>query len=181
MVLGDDLRERVLRAFRSTREQEARDAIPLLTEAGSAGAALVRQLWQEVTMPSVRRWLVEAAAEFEGAWVRTLIRDALRDPAMTVRLHALIAIGAAEDRSLARAALPLAQDESGGIRTNCIDLLATFRVPGYRSVLEAGLEDPKPYIRKQCRRWLDELTTRFPSHRSSRTDRPARRRQRPAS
>ena len=73
---------------------------------------------------------------------------------MTVRLHALTAIRAIRSRSLARAALALADDPSGGIRTNLIALLVELRVPGHRAVLEAGLRDPKHYIRGQCRRLL---------------------------
>ncbi len=122
--------------------------------ASTAGADVIRQLWREERMPSIRRWVVAAAGAASGRWVRPLLRAALADPAMTVRLHAICAIHQRGDRALAGAALALAADASGGIRTNCLALVAELKPPGWRAAIVRGIDDPKDYVRKQCRRIL---------------------------
>lgn len=149
-----ELYARARSAFAAHQEAVSRAMIPALSVAGADGVAVIRQLWRQETAPSVRRWVVEAAGVCSGRWVRPLIRQALIDPAMTVRLHALLVIDRRRDRSLAAEALPLADDESGGIRTNCLALLADLKPDGWRTAVERGLRDPKVYVRVQCQKIL---------------------------
>ena len=149
-----ELYARARSAFAAHQEAVSRAMIPVLAAAGADGVTVIRQLWRQETAPSVRRWVVEAAGVHNGRWVRPLIRQALTDPAMTVRLHALLVIDRRRDRSLAAEAMPLANDDSGGIRTNCLAVLADLKPDGWRVVMERGLQDPKAYVRAQCRKIL---------------------------
>jgi hypothetical protein len=141
-------------AFADHREAVARAMLPVLASVGAAGAAVIRRLWRDETAPSVRRRVVEAAGAGAGRWVRPLIREALRDPAMTVRFHARLVIHHRRDRRLVAEALPLAADASGGIRTNCMALLADLKPDGWRAAVQRRSRDPKAYVRAQCRRIL---------------------------
>jgi HEAT repeat protein len=138
-------------AFASHHETVSR---AMLAGLSPGDDAVIRRLWLEETKPSIRRWVVEAAGAAKGRWATTVIRQALQDSAMTVRLHALLAIGSRRDRRLAAATLPLAGDPSGGIRTNCLALLIDLKPQGWRTAVEAGLEDPKSYVRSQCTKAL---------------------------
>jgi hypothetical protein len=152
MDSSSDLYVRARRAFAAHREVVSRAMISELSEAGAQGVAVIRRLWLKETAPSLRRWVVEAAGACPGRWVRPLIRQALTDPAMTVRLHALLAIDHRRDRTLAAEALPLTKDASGGIRTNCLALVADLKPEGWQKAVKKGLRDPKAYVRTLCQK-----------------------------
>lgn len=149
-----ELYVRARAAFADHREPVSRAMMPVLSMAGATGVAVIRQMWKQENAPSIRRWVVEAAGAGSGRWVRPLLRQALADPAMTVRLHAILVIGQRRDHVLAAEALPLAGDGSGGIRTNCLAMLADLKPTGWRTAVEAGLVDAKPYVRAQSQKIL---------------------------
>src|SRR5687768_13948172 len=64
----------------------------------------------------VRRWLAEALGFTGDPRALPALRRALGDPAMTVRLHAMIALADLGDPAAGPAILPLLGDASGGIR-----------------------------------------------------------------
>ncbi len=92
-----------------------------------------------------------------GRRARPGLRRALRDPAMPVRLHALLALGRVWDRTVASAVIRLLDDPSGGVRINAIAVLARRRVKGAAGALVRRLDDSKWYVRQQAARALGEL------------------------
>ena len=73
IMTAQELLVAALSAFRATRDAEAQAVIPMLRAAGRRGGAVVRRLWREQRQPSIRRWVVEAAAAFRAAWSRQLL------------------------------------------------------------------------------------------------------------
>jgi hypothetical protein len=140
----------VIACFRKPGERGQLAMIADLAASGPAGLKTLQRVYEEAPGIDVRRWVVHGLASFPGKEARRIIRLALRDPAMSVRLHAIRAIMVLGDRSLGQQALALIDDASGGIRMNLLDMAVALRVRGYRGVIARGLVDAKAYIRARA-------------------------------
>lgn len=95
-----------------------------------------------------------------GGRARPALLRALRDPAMPVRLSALVALNRTWDRSVIPAVIRLLKDRSGGVRGNAAALLGRHRGREASKALVRLLEDPKWYVRQQAARALGQLGVR---------------------
>ena len=107
--------------------------------------------------PSIRRWIVEGLAAFRTPAVHAALRAALRDPAMTVRLHALNGIVAYRQQALYDDLPPLFSDPSGGIRLNLLAGLESISHPALAGLLLIARADPKAYIRAWVQRRIGPM------------------------
>lgn len=146
----------------------------ILDELGSHSSTAERRARQRIARlkPDVFPELVRAVRHHPNAWARSVaasalvrfgrrarpgLRRALRDPAMPVRLHAMLALDRVWDRTVASAVIRLLDDLSGGVRINAIAILARRRVKGAAGALIRRLDDSKWYVRQQAARALGEL------------------------
>lgn len=125
----------------------------IVAEIGGCGAAAVAPLRQAIRQhrsARVRRWSCEALALLIGVEAFADLAAAARDPQMSVRLHALIALSGLPDRRVAPVLVELIADPSGGIRGNAVvaarEHLADDAV--LRAVIAAG-DDATWYVRKE--------------------------------
>src|SRR4051812_37549869 len=84
-------------------------AIPDLTEA-----------LQKSNNVRIRRWSAAALGNIGDRKAIPVLRKALRDPNMSVKLRAVFALEELQDPKLGQNLLPLLKDPSGGIRVNAI-------------------------------------------------------------
>ncbi len=82
-----------------------------------------------------------------GARGHPAILRALKDPAMPVRLAALLALDAKWYSGAARQVIRLLGDPSGGIRGTAAAVLGRHRVRAARQALGGCLRDDKSYVR----------------------------------
>ncbi len=103
------------------------------------------------------RGVAAAALVRFGGRARPALLLALRDPAMAVRLHALLALDRLWTPSLAPAVIPLLRDPSGGVRVNTVDVLARHEVRRAGGALRTALRDPAWYVRQHAAAALGDL------------------------
>ncbi len=102
-----------------------------------------------------------ALARIGGPRARAAHLAALRDPAMLVRLHALLRLRQRLwQPSVARAVTRLLRDPSGGVRINAVDVLMEHRVRSAVPALTRALRDDKWYVRQHAARALGALRAR---------------------
>ena len=146
----------------------------ILDELGSHSSTAERRARQRIARlkPDVFPDLVAAVRHHPNAYARSVAASALvrfdrrarpallralRDPAMPVRLHALLALDRVWERTVASAVIRLLDDPSGGVRINAIAVLARRRVKGAAGALIRGLDDSKWYVRQQAAHALGTL------------------------
>lgn len=122
------------------------------------------------------RSVAVGALASHGTRGRRAVFLALRDPAMPVRLAALVALDRVWTRSAAPAVTSLLQDPSGGVRVNAAAVLARHRVRAAWRPLTRLLRDGKWYVRLEAARALGRLgvaAARRPLARAQRDPSPA--------
>lgn len=128
-------------------------------------AALRREIFPELVdalrhhpNPWARGVAASSLVRFGDQARRALLR-ALRDPAMPVRLHALLAVDRVWAPSATPAIIRLLDDPSGGVRVNVITVLVRRRAHGASRAIMRRVADPKWYVRQQAARALGTLGT----------------------
>jgi HEAT repeat protein len=137
----------IVAVFRLHGEERQRALIAELARGGAPALAALAGICEGEQPPSVVRWAVEALGRFRGARVEALLKRALKHPAMSVRLHALLAVRALDEPRLASALRPLLRDESGGIRVNALAMVAELKPRWLAVELKRALRDEKAYVR----------------------------------
>ena len=147
----------IIKIFKSPGEHKQKLLIEKLKLNGDQSVKLLIETLNDTTSIEVKRWIVEAMGEFDTPESRKLIIAALKDKAMSVKLHAIRAVRKINDQKIAKYVLPLIDDESGGIRINALDVIFEFRVRGYKSIIEKCLMDQKEYVRKRATSYKNYL------------------------
>ena len=140
--------------FKAPGEKQQRALIEKLAKGHEAMKWLI-ELWDESKSTELKRWVAEALGEFNQPECKKRIVAALKDEAMSVKLHAIFAIKKLGDREFGRNLLMLISDKSGGIRMNALDAIYGMRVQGYQDFVEKCLTDEKEYIRKRARLYTE--------------------------
>lgn len=117
--------------------------------------SLCIELTSEHFSISVRRYAHEALAGVAGRRAAVLTKAGLKSQAMTIRLHTLCGIASGAISTRIDWLFPLLQDESGGIRSNVIDVLQKFRPKKLKPFLALLAQDPKEHIRKQVKKIVE--------------------------
>lgn len=129
-------------------DRVAEVAIRLLARKGRAAVPLLVAAARDHERPRVQKWSLEALGELRAG--ASILIDSLGHPRMTVRLHAVRALGRMRHRPAVRALTKLLSDESGGIRVNVLQALTRIgKAPPIVSVL-ASLGDAKWYVRREA-------------------------------
>ncbi|MBX3474237.1 MAG: HEAT repeat domain-containing protein [Planctomycetes bacterium] len=105
----------------------------------------------------IQRWSLEALGLIGGEPALAAIRKATRDPAMSVRLHAIEALRHMNDRAGARELVRLLAYESGGIRGRAALALGELGNARCVPALVRALKDDKWYVRQQAAAALGQL------------------------
>jgi len=146
---------KIVSIFKRPGERGQIAMIASLVQLGHAGRDFLIAIWYSHTTIDVRRWAVHGLGNYTDIDTKRIIRKALTDPAMSVRLHAIRAIDAMGDKKMAAYIKPLLRDVSGGIRNNALDVLVKFGVKGMSTIAKGCLLDEKKYIRDRARYYLD--------------------------
>jgi HEAT repeat protein len=158
---------RIVAVFRQHGEQRQHALIAKLARGGPPALAALSEICAGDHPPSVVRWAVEALGRFRGERVEAILKRALKHPAMSVRLHAMLAVRSLGEPRLAAALLPLLRDESGGIRVNALALVAELGPRWLPDELRRALRDEKTYVRKLAERLISEARAASPVRRRS--------------
>lgn len=146
-------------------ERAARRIVARLARRPAARAPLAAAVLGHRSI-RVRRWACEALAALGDPACLSVLARAAADPAMSVRLHALIAATRFRTPRVATLVARLIADPSGGVRVNAVDaaseLLAAH--PRLLRPLLRAARDPQWYVRQAAARAL-----RPASQRSART------------
>ena len=146
--------EGILRVFRAHVDHRQRALIRRLAKQPRRALPLLKTIASGDETPSVKRWAVEACGSMPERLAWPVVAKALRSPFMSVRLHALCAVGAFGNGRRANSLRRLLRDESGGIRINALSLLGHFRPSWLRHELKLALADEKLYVRRLAKRLL---------------------------
>lgn len=129
-------------------------------------AELDEQIFPELVAASrhhpnafARAVAVKSLARFSRSALRPVLR-ALRDPAMPVRLAALLTLDRLWTGAVPPAVIRLLNDSSPSIRTNAAMVLARHGVRRATPWLVRNLQDPKWYVRQYTARALGILGAR---------------------
>jgi HEAT repeat protein len=155
--------ERLIQALDDDGERGPRRAIERLLELGRPARLAVRNALRTADSVRVRRWAVDALGQSLDRSALPDIRRALQDPNMSVRLHAVGALGRFGSPGLGRALIPLLRDASGGVRVNVVDAIARLGVPGCERALVAMTRDDKWYVRLAALRALGARSALSPA------------------
>ena len=141
-----------------TQSDKAADAIiKKLVAHGKASVPPLIRVAENLELPRIRKWAIHALGEFKNPRARSILIGALKDPRMTVKLHAIRGLRN-QGRSLdGKMLVPLLKDESGGIRVNAIDAIASLNYSGAGKNLVAMLNDDQWYVRQHAAAALDVL------------------------
>ena len=143
--------EAVIRVFEQFGDFPQRKMIARVLKQDN-GEDMLRDIADAGHKVSVRRWAVEGLAQGSHRSSVAIAKRALRDPNMSVRLHAMIGFGFSGKRNRVRWLEPCLFDESGGIRVNAVAILGEH----YPSVIKRNLvklaKDKKPYVIQQLRK-----------------------------
>ena len=145
----------VVEVFRQHGEVKQRKLIAGLAKHGRDSFPLLKAVYEGEYPPAVKRWAVEAMGSFPSPDALKMLRSALKNPYMSLRLHALIGISRRGNRADARYIKPILRDESGGIRINALEMIALHRPRWLRSELRRLVNDEKWYIRSKAKKLLD--------------------------
>jgi len=138
--------------FAVRNDRKASRAVKDLVAQGNLGLGILLALSKTCDRPVVLRWVMDGLGHFRSPAAAAALRRGLRSPHMTVRLHALCAVGRLGTPSLIRAVRSLMRDVSGGIRVNALALLIQKRVRNLSAILKAAKRDPKAYVRAMAAR-----------------------------
>lgn len=141
---------KIIQIFKWPGESEQKNVIKSLAVQGESGLKTLIEIWDETNSVSVKRWIVEALGEFINDTSKGMVCCALKDKAMSVRLHAIRATEKFGCSEFGKYLLPLVDDESGGIRMNVLDAIFRLKVKGYKRIIKKLLTDEKKYIRKRA-------------------------------
>ncbi len=139
--------------FQWLNTRSDRQAARAIRRIKKQGKRLVPQLLQAATQrdfPLVRKWSLQALGELNDSRAVPVLRKALKDPQMTVRLHAVRALARTGKKSASRYLLPLLRDESGGIRVNVLQAVAAIGAKPSTRWLKIAIRDPQWYVRVQA-------------------------------
>ncbi len=103
------------------------------------------------------RAVVAAALPYFGPRARKPLLQALGDPAVPVRLSALLALNRIWNKKVAQRMIRLLDDPSPGIRHNAVVILARHGIKAAIPRLAQVLGDPSWHVRQQAARALGVL------------------------
>ena len=146
--------DRILGVFRAHGDHRQRALIRRLAKQPRLALPLLKIPASGDYKPSVQRWAIEALGSMPEKLAWPLVAKALCSPHMSVRLHALCAVGAFGNRRRASSIRPMLRDESGGIRINALGLVAHLRPPWLRQELTRARADEKWYVRRLAEKLL---------------------------
>ncbi len=142
-------------------ERRPLKAVKRLSKAGAPAVGALLGRYEEASKPRQRRWIANALGVLGDRRAIPLLKRALNDPNMSVRLHAMEALERFNDPKLAAFMLPLLKDESGGIRVRTIDALRRMNCKKAVSELRRlARMDAKWYVRQASAEALGELHAR---------------------
>lgn len=113
----------IVSIFSQHGDKKQRALITHLKKEGKKSLRQLQEIYKGQNPTSVKRWAVEALGSLQSKDVLKTLKSALKNPAMTIRLHAMIAIYHLGDSGNAKLIRPLLKDESGGIRMNALEIL----------------------------------------------------------
>ncbi|MCZ7644176.1 MAG: HEAT repeat domain-containing protein [Planctomycetota bacterium] len=139
-------------------------AVARLRKAGASAVPPLKARFDAAKHPRLRRWIANALGEIGDRRALPLLKRAVKDQQMSVRLHAMEALEKFGDRSLWPVLRPLLADPSGGIRARTISAVARL---GWRQAVPAlrkqSLRDEKWYVRQYAAQALAALGAKVAS------------------
>jgi HEAT repeat protein len=154
--------QKLISAFDHEGEAVPRRAAGALARYGAAAVPALRDEIRRSRSVRRRRWAVHALGHIPVPSAAREIERALRDPNMSVRLHAVASVARIGKPALARRLIPLVKDSSGGVRVNALDVLARMRIRGAGPAILSALRDSKWYVRLSALRAAASLQVLVP-------------------
>lgn len=154
--------QRLISAFDHEGEAGPRRAARALARYGAAAVPALRDEIRSSLSVRRRRWAVRTLGDIPVPSAAREVERALRDPNMSVRLHAVASVARLGKPALARRLIPLVKDSSGGVRVNAVDVLARLKVRGAGPAILSALRDSKWYVRLSALRAAASLRERVP-------------------
>ena len=121
-----------------------RTAEKVIARLVKVGAPVVPQLIQaasDLSRPRLRKWSLQALGAIGDVSAAPILIQALRDPRMTVKLHAIRGLARMGHKPGATSIRRLLADPSGGIRVNAIDALICLNAKAAASSIMTALGD----------------------------------------
>lgn len=147
----------IMRDFTAHGEVVPMRAARAVAALGRPALKPLLQAMRDSTDTRIKRWSLEALGLIGGKVAIAAIRNATRDPAMSVRLHAIEGLRTLKDRAGARELVRLLADESGGIRGRAALALGELGNARCAPALIRALTDVKWYVRQQAATALGHL------------------------
>lgn len=144
----------IVSTFRLHGDNKQRKLIARLKKDGEKYVPMLQAIYKGKYSPSIQRWAIEAMGSFSSDLVLKTLRSALKNPYMSVRLHAMIGIYHLNNPKNIRYIKPLLYDESSGIRINALEIIAQYKPRWLRAELLRLSKDEKSYIRNKAKRLL---------------------------
>jgi HEAT repeat protein len=146
--------EILVKIFRMHGDHKQRALIRKLSADPSSAFALLKEIIHGNYSPSIQRWAFEGLSVCSKRRALPLLRNGIKSPHMSVRLHALLGIAEFNDSKLASDLRPLLRDESGGVRLNALCIIEKMKPRWLRLEATKALQDEKSYIRQKAKRIL---------------------------
>jgi HEAT repeat protein len=140
----------LIQKLNTAKDTSALKAIKNLQKIGPYALPALLDAAQDNSKPRIQKWSLDAiGAIADRRGVNTLLH-ALKDPRMTMRLHALRGLGHMNYRGAAKEIIPLLTDDSGAIRARAIATLEKLGDKQCGKYIIRSLADPLWYVQQHA-------------------------------
>lgn len=142
----------------TSSDRSAEKSIQKLVEIGRPAIPLLMNAVQSGENPKIRKWSLQAIGAIGDRRGAPLLIEALSDPKMTIRLHAIKGLARMKYKKAAKEIAKLLKDNSGGVRVNALYALAVLKDYSVESSICRALGDEKWYVRQAAATACGELS-----------------------
>ncbi|MCO5144155.1 MAG: HEAT repeat domain-containing protein [Oligoflexia bacterium] len=139
-----------IKQLNTSSDKAAEKVIQKIIEKGKPAVPKLIVAAKESASPRIQKWSLQALGAIGDKRAKPVLKHALSDSRMTVRLHALRGLARMKDSKSSSSIINLLTDESGGIRVNALQALIEIDHCSRKIAIIPLLSDSQWYVRQQA-------------------------------